>query len=163
MDQAPASKKREIIAALSVLIVIVVIVAAVVATNKKTTVAATETANKTVSTATTSQVSTTAAVAGSTFKNGDYTATGTYSSPGGNESLTVALTVKDDVVTDSTVTSGATDPEAKEYQSDFISAYKTQVVGKKLADITVSRVAGSSLTSQGFNTALQKIEAAAKA
>jgi uncharacterized protein YpmS len=59
--------------------------------------------------------------------------------------------------------SGANDPEAREYQSMFISGYKQQVVGKRISDISLSRVSGSSLTSQGFNSAIQKIESQAKA
>ncbi len=98
----------------------------------------------------------------SSYKDGTYTAKGSYVSPGGNESVTVSLTLKDGVVTASTVEEGAGDPEALEYQHDFIGGYKTFVNGKDIDNIHVSRVSGSSLTSIGFNDALTQIKDQAK-
>jgi uncharacterized protein with FMN-binding domain len=98
-----------------------------------------------------------------TFKDGTYKATGSYTSPGGNESITISVTLKDGVVTDTSATSGANDPTAKQYQNEFIAGYKDQVVGKKINAIKLSRVSGSSLTSQGFNSAIQQIEQQAQA
>lgn len=99
----------------------------------------------------------------STLNDGTYKATGSYTSPGGNEEITVSVTIKDGVVTDTSATSGANDPTAKQYQGEFIAGYKDQVVGKKVNTIKLSRVAGSSLTSQGFNSALQQIQQQAQA
>ena len=72
------------------------------------------------------------------------------------------MTLKDGAVTETSATSGAIDDEGKEYQSDFIAGYKQQVVGKKVDTISLSRVSGSSLTSQGFNNALKQIETQAQ-
>lgn len=93
-----------------------------------------------------------------TYKDGSYTEEGSYQSPAGNDSVKVEVTLKSNVVTAVTVTGEATNPTAKEYQSDFISGIQSVVVGKKIDDLKVSKVAGSSLTSTGFNAAIEKIK-----
>jgi hypothetical protein len=98
----------------------------------------------------------------SVYKDGTYSATGSYMSPGGNEDLPVTLVIKGDMVTDATVTVGATRKESVNWQNTFISGYKTQVVGKKISEISLSKVSGSSLTPKGFMDALAKIETQAK-
>jgi len=97
------------------------------------------------------------------YKNGTYTETGNYISPGGRESIEVTLTVTDDIITDASVKANAASSESKEHQDDFISGYKTLVVGKDIDEVSLSRVAGSSLTSNGFNSALKLIKADAGA
>jgi uncharacterized protein with FMN-binding domain len=173
MEPAANSRKRQLITTLAVLIVIVAIVAAVTVTNKKKP-AMSNTSDVTAPTSSDTSTTTSndpqdAAPTTSTpatsmaFKDGTYTATGSYDSPGGNESITVTVTLADDSVTATSATSGANDPEAREYQGQFIASYKQLVVGKKISGISLSRVSGSSLTSQGFNSAIQKIESQAKA
>ncbi|WP_210479150.1 hypothetical protein [Naasia sp. SYSU D00948] len=93
------------------------------------------------------------------YADGSYTEDGSYQSPGGEESITVSITLQDDVVTDVTVTPHATSGNAKQYQTQFASGIADQVVGKDIDSLNVSRVAGSSLTSGGFNDALEKIKA----
>ncbi|AZS44219.1 hypothetical protein BWL13_01805 [Microbacterium oleivorans] len=91
------------------------------------------------------------------FKDGTYTADGTYQTPETVEKIKVTLTITSDVVTDVEVTG---DPQAREttqYQGDFIGGIKDVAVGKKLADLSVDRVGGSSLTSGGFNAAVKEI------
>lgn len=61
-----------------------------------------------------------------------------------------------------TVTTVKADATAASYEKLFIGGIKAEVVGKKINDLKVSRVAGSSLTSQGFNAAVTKIKADAK-
>jgi uncharacterized protein with FMN-binding domain len=97
------------------------------------------------------------------YKDGTYTEKGRYISPGGGESIEVTVTIANDVITSASVTPNATSGEAKEYQDDFISGYKSQVVGKDIDEVSLSRVAGSSLTSNGFNAALELIRADAQA
>ncbi len=97
-----------------------------------------------------------------TFKDGTYTASGNYSTPGGKESVTVTVTLKNNVITEVSTTGSATRGDSAEYQSAFLSGYKSQVVGKPISDVSLSRVAGSSLTSNGFNKALDAIENDAK-
>jgi len=97
-----------------------------------------------------------------TYKNGSYSATGNYNTPGGRESITVNLTVSNDVVTTVSVSLSGIDDTSREYQSAFANGYKQYVVGKKIDAISLSRVSGSSLTSGGFNAALATIKAQAR-
>jgi len=92
------------------------------------------------------------------YKDGSYTANGSYLTPGGQESVDVQVVLTDGTVTDTTLTQKAISGDAKEYQAQFASGYKSLVVGKKIDDISLSRVAGSSLTSGGFNRALEQIK-----
>ena len=101
--------------------------------------------------------------AGGSFKDGTYTADGSYVSPGGPESITVKLTLASNKVTAVTVTPHANDETASSYQAMFVAGISDEVVGKEIDKLNVSRVAGSSLTSGGFNKAITAIEAQAKA
>lgn len=99
----------------------------------------------------------------SDYKDGTYSATGAYLSPGGRESVELTVTIKDGVITDTTLkTEGAT-LESEEHQELFADHYKELVVGKKINGLSLSRVAGSSLTSNGFNDALDDIREDARA
>ncbi|AYF97467.1 FMN-binding protein [Protaetiibacter intestinalis] len=93
------------------------------------------------------------------YTDGTYTAEGSYVSPAGQESITVELTLEDDIVTAVTVTPEADDPQAESFQEKFAGGIADVVVGKDIDTLDVSRVAGSSLTSGGFNQALATIKA----
>lgn len=95
----------------------------------------------------------------SKYKDGTYTSEGKYLSPGGDESVDVTITIKDDVVTDAKVESNATRPMSVKFQGLFIEGYKTLVVGKKIDEVVLDKVSGSSLTPKGFNDAVEKIKA----
>ncbi|RKR76563.1 hypothetical protein [Frondihabitans australicus] len=97
-----------------------------------------------------------------TYKNGTFSSNGSYSSPGGQETINVSLTIADDSVKAVTVKTVKADPTAQQYEQQFIGGISSAIVGKKIDDLNVTNVAGSSLTSQGFNAALTKIKAAAK-
>lgn len=94
---------------------------------------------------------------GSTYKDGTYTADGSYQTPETVEKISVSITLSDDTVTKVEVTGDPQASETKHYQSQFIGGISAQVVGKKLDEISVSRVSGSSLTSKGFTQALATI------
>jgi uncharacterized protein with FMN-binding domain len=149
------NQRKVIITFLAVAIIAVIVVAAVATSPKKMQANSTASGGSS-STATIGSKDT-------NFKDGTYTATGSYESPGGNESITVRVTLQQGVITATSADSGAQDPEASEYQSMFIDGYKSLVVGKDIASVNLSRVSGSSLTSQGFNDAISKIENQAKA
>ncbi len=100
-----------------------------------------------------------AANTSASYRDGTYTEDGDYVSPGGPQSVTVKLTLAGDKVTTVTVTGHASDPTAKSYQAQFIGGIAAKVVGKDIDTLKVSRVAGSSLTSGGFNAALKAIKA----
>ncbi len=96
------------------------------------------------------------------YKDGTYTAEGKYVSPGGDESIDVTLTLKNDIVTESQVESNATRPMSVKYQGFFIEGYKALVIGKNIDEVVLDKVSGSSLTPKGFNDAVEKIKAEAK-
>ena len=54
-------------------------------------------------------------------------------------------------------------PESEQYQGQFIGGISDAVVGQDIDDLAVSRVAGSSLTSGGFNQAIEAIKSEAAA
>jgi uncharacterized protein with FMN-binding domain len=100
---------------------------------------------------------------GGSYKDGTYTEGGTYQSPGGTESIEVTLTLSGGVISAVEVTGKASDGQAKVYQGQFESGISAVVVGKKIDDIQVDKVAGSSLTSGGFKAAVKLIKADAAA
>lgn len=93
------------------------------------------------------------------YTDGTYEATGGYTSPNGQEEVDVSLTLEGDVITAVTVTPEATNPNSVNYQTQFADGIAAVVVGKNIDEIDVSRVAGSSLTSGGFNEAVEAIKA----
>jgi uncharacterized protein with FMN-binding domain len=97
------------------------------------------------------------------YKDGTYTAEGVYTSPAGSEKINVTLFLKDDVIVDATVKALATVPASVNWQGKFISGVKAEVVGKKLSEVTLTKVSGSSLTPKGWNDAVAKIQTQAKA
>lgn len=103
--------------------------------------------------------STDAAASSSAYADGEYSAEGEYTSPGGKETVGVSLTLADDVITAVTVTPESDNPNGKKYQGEFADGIAAVVVGKSIDDIEVSKVAGSSLTSGGFNDAVDQIKA----
>jgi uncharacterized protein with FMN-binding domain len=92
------------------------------------------------------------------YKDGTYTADGSYNAPSGTESITVELTLTDDTVSAITVTPHATDPTAKQHQGEFVGGIADQVVGKDIDTLNVTKVSGSSLTSGGFKIAIEAIK-----
>lgn len=115
-------------------------------------------------TATSAPAGTTSAPAGPTsgpYTDGDYSATGDYQSPGGPEKIDVEVKLKSDVVMAVTVTPTATANQAMRYQTQFAGGIADVVVGKKIDSLKVDKVAGSSLTSDGFNAAIATIKSEA--
>lgn len=99
---------------------------------------------------------------GPIYKDGSYSATGSYQSPEGTESIGVSLVLKNDVVITSTVVGNATGGISQRYQGIFIDNYKQYVIGKEISTLSLNKVSGSSLTPIGFNNAVRTIRAKAK-
>lgn len=99
----------------------------------------------------------------SSYQAGDYEAEGSYSNPGGQSSVKVSLTLE----SDGTISAVEVEPEAsgtsRQYQEKFVSGISAEVVGKSIDDLNVGKVAGSSLTSGGFNAAVETIKDEAQA
>lgn len=96
-----------------------------------------------------------------TYANGEYSVEGSYVSPGGQETLPVTLTLENDIIVDAEVTVNASNPMTERFQGIFVENYKSLVIGKKLDEVELDNVSGSSLTPQGFNDAVAKIKAEA--
>lgn len=154
MATAISVLKRNIIAQVSLGVLVIMVYFGVVWLGKR------QEAIPAQSSSTTDAVNQAASAGG--YKNGSFTAIGTYTSPGAAEHITVSLTLENGIITASTVTPGAENPASKLYQDEFIQNYKQFVIGKNIADLQLSRVAGSSLTPKGFNEALEKIKAQAQ-
>jgi uncharacterized protein with FMN-binding domain len=97
------------------------------------------------------------------YADGTYDASGSYQAPSGTETIDVTVTLEGGVITDVQVVGNATDPEAQQHQGEFIGGIAGEVVGKPIDEIQVSKVSGSSLTSGGFNKAIDEIKAEAAA
>lgn len=97
------------------------------------------------------------------YTDGTYTEDGTYSAPSGTETITVEVTLADNTITAVTVTPQAEGGTQANYQEKFAEGIGAEVVGKSIDEVNVSRVAGSSLTSAGFNDAIEAIKADAAA
>lgn len=96
------------------------------------------------------------------YTDGTYEATGTYTSPGGQEDVHVSVTLKDNIVTAATFAGEAKNPASVQNQKKFDEGYMALVVGKPLDSISLSVVNGSSLTPRGFMDALRDIKAEAR-
>jgi uncharacterized protein with FMN-binding domain len=99
----------------------------------------------------------------STYADGTYTAEGSYATPESVETIVVTVTLQDDVVTGVEVTGDPQKSESEKYQGEFIGGIADVVVGQEIDSLSVSRVAGSSLTSGGFNQAIETIKSEAAA
>jgi hypothetical protein len=97
------------------------------------------------------------------YKNGTYTASGSYTTPESTETISVTVTLSNDTVSDVSINGSPQAHESQQYQELFKEGYKSLVVGKNINSISLSRVSGSSLTSRGFNDAIAQIENEAKA
>ncbi len=97
------------------------------------------------------------------YKDGTYSATGSYMSPGGADQIAVTLTLANDIVTDVSVTPMPGDNTSARYQNMFAAGYKQLVVGQDISTLSLSKVSGSSLTPKGFDDALTQIKAQAQA
>lgn len=89
------------------------------------------------------------------YADGVYTATGEY---GGQPShITVRATLKDGIIIAVTVTPHAYVPRSLELQRAFAAAVPKVVVGKRIDQVRVRKLAGSSGTPKGFNDAIRQI------
>lgn len=153
----PARKK---VAAFGLLCIVIIIAIGIEITNSTRTKEA-STPNSITATAMPSAVTSDTAAPVAAYKDGTYTASGSYRTPESVETINVSITISSNVVTTSSVAGNAVERVSAAYISDFENSYKRYVTGKKLSDIQLSRVSGSSLTSNGFNAALIKIKAEA--
>jgi uncharacterized protein with FMN-binding domain len=99
------------------------------------------------------------ATSNKSYKDGTYTEPGSYTSPGGNEHISVTLTLGNNIITAIKVITVQADPTATGYEQMFEGGIAAATVGKNINTLNIGVVAGSSLTSMGFNQALAAIKA----
>lgn len=153
----PPKRAHPAVTAVVVIAMIGMVAAAIVALNHKdssSTAAMTNSAPVTATTPTTSSTNTSSG----TYKDGTYSASTSYFTPDGQEDAKLTITIANNVVTASNFSEQALSGEGQRYQDRFDSNYKSEVVGQKLGDISLSRVAGASLTTDGFSQALEQIK-----
>jgi hypothetical protein len=97
------------------------------------------------------------------YADGTYSAEGSYRTPESTETINVTITLENDVITAVEVSGDPQAPQSEQYQGRFIGGISDEVVGRSIDEVSVSRVAGSSLTSGGFNEALDTIRSEAAA
>jgi uncharacterized protein with FMN-binding domain len=93
-----------------------------------------------------------------TYKDGTYTATASYLTPGGTESIRVQVALAGNAINDVQLSQQGDSRESQEYQAAFAGEYQSSVAGKNITEVKLSRVAGSSLTSNAFNEAIDQIK-----
>jgi uncharacterized protein with FMN-binding domain len=94
------------------------------------------------------------------YRDGVYADTGWYG--GQPSSIGVTVTLVRGVITVVRVTPHATVPQSLELQRRFAEAVPAVVVGRRIDEVNVGRLAGSSGTPVGFNDAIRKIRARAR-
>jgi len=167
-NQIPKSKKTGIFIAIGVIVILALVVffaergsSTPTTSTENPTSAPLESTNPTA--ADNNPPATTSEQTSSAYKDGTYTATGSYMSPGGPDKVGLSVTLADGIITDATFTPMPGDPESAHYQNLFASGCKQLILGKNIDSVHLTVVSGSSLTSTGFNDALNQIKAQAKA
>lgn len=89
--------------------------------------------------------------------NTTYQTTVNYEVPEKNQTLTLSLTLQNNIVINSVVTQSM-HGKSREYQEDFEKSYKVKIIGKNINDINLSRIGGASLTTNAFNQAINIIK-----
>lgn len=95
----------------------------------------------------------------SSYKDGTYTASANYSVPHGYQnSINVSVTVKDGVISAASATHSSSDRESAEFIDSFNSSLSSKVVGQSLSGASFSRIGGASLTTDGFQAAIETVK-----
>ncbi len=178
-----AQKNKQIVTTIVVLVSVAIVVGAIILFNKKTpqnTLSTTDssttstnispaqnTSSSTTPLSSTSDnpatSSTTPTTSSGSYKDGSYSTSAEYYTPEETDSIKVTLAVKNGVVTNVSASTSTSSRESRQYDSAFLNAYKSYVVGKSLGSLNLNRVSGASLTTEGFNKALDAIRQQAHA
>lgn len=96
------------------------------------------------------------------YKNGTYSSKITYNVPDHKTyTMDVSLTIENDKVTSSNIVYSS-NANGDGNTKKFNNAYSSQVIGKDIDSINLSRVGGASLTTNAFNNAVSAVKANAK-
>lgn len=94
----------------------------------------------------------------SSFIDGEYSATGNYVSPAGQEEIFITLNLENDVITAVNFEGRAENPASIRLQQNFSDGLEEAVIGRSVEGLNLTVVNGSSLTPRGFNEALDRIK-----
>lgn len=112
---------------------------------------------------TTDSVTSSASASSTSYKDGTYTTTISYTVPHGySNSVTASITISNGVVTATDVDNDYSDNESGMYIDSFNAAIKSAIVGQSIDGLSPSRIGGASLTTQAFDDALTTIRSNAK-
>lgn len=121
----------------------------------------TTTMNSATRPATTSSTATSIA---STYKDGTYTATSSYSAPhGGQNTLAATVVIANGKISSVKTTDTYADDESAMWIGAFEQSVSSDASGQSIADYTPTRVGGASLTSMAFSDTLDQIRSKAAA
>ncbi|MDB5184130.1 MAG: hypothetical protein JWO07_811 [Candidatus Saccharibacteria bacterium] len=90
------------------------------------------------------------------YQDGQYTATGLYA--GGKKNIIVRLSLNSGKITEVEITPTSTIKISLNLQKKFAIAIPDVVVGKSIDDVVLDKLAGSSLTTKGFNDAIAQVK-----
>lgn len=135
------------------------------ATADDTSASTVGTSSQVATTSTTATPSTAAATSTSTgtsssssYKDGTYSATVSYSVPhGATNSLKATVTIASGKITAVSTDDSYSDHESGMYIQDFESALESAVVGSDASSASFSHIGGASLTTDAFSNALDTI------
>ncbi|MFZ2206509.1 MAG: FMN-binding protein [Microgenomates group bacterium] len=75
-----------------------------------------------------------------------------------SESITVNATFSNQTIIDLQIKNQSTNGESAAYQEAFATEIKQYVIGKKISEINISRIAGASYTSVAFMEAISRMQ-----
>lgn len=107
--------------------------------------------------------STTQSTTTSGYKDGTYSATASYYVPRGSNGITAKVTIANGKISSVTTNHTYADRESGMYIDSFDAAIKNAVVGQSADGLSLGRIGGATLTTDGFNDALTQIVTQAKA
>lgn len=97
------------------------------------------------------------------YANGQYSGTRMYDLPSGDQSeVTINLVFENDTVSAASMTFATKNNTSRNWIRKFEAAYQSEVVEKNIDDVSLSRVAGASLTTDTFNDIWQQATAEAR-
>lgn len=163
MPPQTPSKNRKIIASFVIILAVVLLAFGASMLTKKDDTAESQTSHTSESSNSSGGETASEVEPDAVYKDGTYEATGSYLTPGGEETIDLTVTIKDDKIVSTSFESEPKNRQTVEYQGKFKENYMALVVGKNIDEISLTRVSGSSLTSTGFHDALDQIKEQAKA
>lgn len=88
------------------------------------------------------------------YRDGSYEVSLDYTVPRGSNTIKAVITIKDDIITGLTTENIVASEKSKEYTEPFSNQISGAVVGKKLDEAKITKIAGASGTSKAFNDVL---------